>query len=83
MTQEDLQISQMNQLTKTDSQRGRGVLKTLPPSVHGAGIYALVAGAAAAHAQARAIGVPQDAGLPRTGASPVGGWWPMSSPSEG
>jgi len=73
----------MNRLTKTDSRRGRGVPKTLPPSVHGAGIYASVASATAARAQAGATDVPQDAGLPRTGASPVGGWWPMSSPSEG
>ena len=26
---------------------------------------------------------PPDDGVRRTGASPVGGWWPMSSPSEG
>ena len=83
MTQEHPQISQMNRLTKTDCRRGRGVPRTQPPSIHATGTCAPVAGAAATRAQARAIGVPQDAGVPRTSASPVGGWWPMSSPSEG
>jgi hypothetical protein len=32
------------------------------------------------HAQAGGIGVPQVAGVLRTSASPVGGWWSTSSP---
>ena len=63
----------MNRLTKTDSRRGRGVPGTQPPSVRAAGTCAPVVRAAATRAQARAIGVPQDAGVPQTGASPVGG----------
>ncbi|KAF0922087.1 hypothetical protein E2562_024660 [Oryza meyeriana var. granulata] len=44
-------------------------------------------GDAANHAQAGAVGVAQHAGVPgtcspRVGGSPVGGWWPTTSPSD-
>ena len=75
----------MNPLTKTDGRRGKGGPRTHPPSVRAAGTCGSVAGAAGTRSQAAgAIGVPQaDAGIRRVGGSPVGGWWPTSSPTEG
>lgn len=77
----------MNPLTKTAVRRGKGAPRSNPSSARAAGTYAPVAGSAGTRAEAGGTGVPQDDGGSRIGASPVaspvGGWWPTSSTSEG
>ena len=64
----------MNRLTKSSSRRGSGVPRTRSRGP--------MASAPAAGASASRI-LPAGASVPVSHASPVGGWWPTSSPSEG
>uniref|UniRef100_J3KUS2 Myb-like domain-containing protein n=1 Tax=Oryza brachyantha TaxID=4533 RepID=J3KUS2_ORYBR len=73
----------MNRLPRTDAWRGKVAPRPHPRSVRAGGICGSVTGGDGSRAQPEAAGVPQADGVHRIGASPVGGWWPTSSPSEG
>lgn len=73
----------MNQLPRTDARRGKGAPRLHPRSVRAVGTCGPAAGSEGSRAQPEATGVPQADGVQQIGASPIGGWWPTSSPNEG
>ncbi|OQU80589.1 hypothetical protein SORBI_3007G147901 [Sorghum bicolor] len=77
----------MNRLKKSSFRRGSGGRGTRPPSVHGPMTFVPAVGASATQSHATdgaaAVGVAVPVNTPAVSASPFGGWWPMSAPSEG